>query len=117
MSGYNQDFDDDASCDLIGIGLDIKVYACRWLVNGVACHTEIPGRDYSTHLRTVHGVGRDPRLECKWDHCGEHLKKDCVIRHLQEKHLMYRWPCPKCGALFTRRGNMNAHRANCTATG
>ncbi|KIK75235.1 hypothetical protein PAXRUDRAFT_173407 [Paxillus rubicundulus Ve08.2h10] len=118
MSLYNENFGEDDSCDLVGYGFDIKYYVCHWRTdNGMRCNTQIQGREYATHIRTVHGVGRDKRLECRWDNCGESLKKDCVVRHLQERHLLYRWPCPRCLLSFTRRSNMNTHRADCNGTG
>ncbi|KAG8212953.1 hypothetical protein J3R82DRAFT_11319, partial [Butyriboletus roseoflavus] len=101
------------ACELIAIGLGLKQYRCEWSTNGRECGALIQGHDVPLHLKIIHRVNETPRLVCLWGNCGDGLNKGCLVRHVQEKHLEYRWPCPRCGALFTRRGVMDAHRATC----
>ncbi|KAF8442272.1 hypothetical protein L210DRAFT_3203324 [Boletus edulis BED1] len=112
---FNDGFNEDDSCELVAIGLGLKQYYCGWTTNGVPCNTALLGQDVPLHLKTAHGANDTPRIECSWGNCGEVLNKGCLVRHVQEKHLEYRWPCPRCGAVFSRRGVMDTHRATCTA--
>ncbi|KAG9315377.1 hypothetical protein JVU11DRAFT_4524 [Chiua virens] len=114
---YNTSFDDAASCDLVANALATKLYPCGWLINfGQPCNTEVPGRDMPTHLRTVHRVNENQRLRCLWNGCSDELSSGCLGRHVQERHLAWRWACPRpgCEAIFTRRGVMEEHRTTCT---
>ncbi|KAN0092690.1 hypothetical protein V8E55_003474 [Tylopilus felleus] len=112
---YNSSFSEDDSCELVAIALGLKQFRCAWAANGSPCNVSILGQDISSHLKTVHGANDTPKIVCMWGACGEMLNKGCVVRHVQEKHLEYRWPCPKCGAVFNRRGVMDTHRATCTS--
>jgi hypothetical protein len=111
------DFIFQDSCELVAIGFGLKEYCCGWTFNGLPCNALVLGQDFPTHLKTVHRTNDTPRLECLWSGCGEVLNKECLVRHVQENHLEYRWPCPnpKCDRIFTRRGVLDTHRAACTA--
>ena len=110
-----RDFIFQDSCELVAVGLALKEYRCGWATNGSSCDAPVLGQDVPTHLKTVHRANDTPKLQCLWGGCGEALNKGCLVRHVQEKHLEYRWPCPKCGTTFSRRGVMDTHRVACTA--
>ena len=99
--------------EIVANGHNVKQFHCGWTTNGLPCNAIVLGMEVPNHLRTVHGVNAAQRIECLWDQCGEDLNRACLIRHVQEKHLEFRWPCPKCGRIWTREGLMHAHRANC----
>lgn len=112
-----RDFIFQDSCELVAIGLGLKEYRCGWIVNGLPCNAPVLGQDFPTHLKTVHRTNDTLRPECQWGGCRDVLNKECLVRHVQEKHLEYRWPCPnpKCDRIFTRRGVLEGHRNACTA--
>lgn len=87
---------------------------CCWILpNGTPCNESVKGRDFSAHLRVRHDVVGTPSSQhkCYWDGCREReFNRDCLIRHLREKHLLWRWPCPTCHHDFTRKNTMFDHR-------
>ncbi|KAG9315375.1 hypothetical protein JVU11DRAFT_4521 [Chiua virens] len=109
----NEDLD---ACQLVAIGLGLNQYSCSWMSNGQRCNKLVLGQDVTDHLRVAHRDVERDRRECHWDGCGEEVGKGSLVRHVQEKHLGYRWPCPRCGTTFTRRGVMDVHRTACQLT-
>ncbi|KAI6155492.1 hypothetical protein BKA82DRAFT_188922 [Pisolithus tinctorius] len=108
--------EDDAI--LIENGLQEKYDVCRWIDgNGMPCNQWVQDKDFSNHLRMHHGVGGAPSSQhrCRWEGCREReFNRDCLIRHLREQHLQWRWPCPHCSQDFTRKNTMFDHRdRNC----
>ncbi|KAI5998787.1 hypothetical protein EDD15DRAFT_2194114 [Pisolithus albus] len=95
-----------------------KYNTCLWIFpNGMPCNENVKGRDFSGHLRDRHGVVGTPSSQhrCCWRGCQEReFNRDCLIRHLREQHLFWRWPCPTCDQDFTRKNTMFEHRdKNC----
>ncbi|KAG8221485.1 hypothetical protein J3R82DRAFT_1698, partial [Butyriboletus roseoflavus] len=88
-------------------------YLCAWVDNEQQCNTPVLGKEFPAHLRMVHRVHITPASTCLWANCGVKLSSGSFARHVQEKHLDYRWACPKCNQLFTRRGTMEIHHADC----
>ncbi|KAF9243547.1 hypothetical protein BU15DRAFT_59914 [Melanogaster broomeanus] len=72
------------------------------------CNASIQGPDFSEHLRIVHGVtGHEKmQLRCWWMGCGSLMKKESVVRHVQEMHLGWRYSCSVCGEEFSRNHSM-----------
>ncbi|KAI6025664.1 hypothetical protein F5J12DRAFT_443684 [Pisolithus orientalis] len=110
----NWSVDDDVL--LIENGHLEKISACRWILgNGMLCNELVKGKDFSGHLRGRHGVVEAPSLQhrCRWEGCQQQqFNRDCLIRHVREQHLLWRWPCPYCHQLFTRKSTMLDHRDN-----
>ncbi|KIM57430.1 hypothetical protein SCLCIDRAFT_130625, partial [Scleroderma citrinum Foug A] len=94
-----------------------RVETCGWVSNGLFCNMPVRGRDFSVHLRDIHGVIGTPASQhrCCWNGCRERdFNRDCLIRHIREQHLQWRWPCPYCQQIFTRKNTMVEHRARCS---
>ncbi|KAI6146931.1 hypothetical protein EDD17DRAFT_90226 [Pisolithus thermaeus] len=91
-----------------------KYSTCRWILpDYMPCNETVKGRDFSSHLRDRHGVTGAPSSQhrCCWEGCHEReFNRDCLIRHLREQHLQWRWPCPTCEQDFTRKNTMFEHR-------
>ncbi|KAI6039859.1 hypothetical protein EDC04DRAFT_2602933 [Pisolithus marmoratus] len=102
------------AASLVEYGHLEKLSACRWiLANGMPCNEWVKGKDFSAHLRDRHGVDGTPSSQhrCCWEGCQERaFNRDCLIRHLKEQHLHWRWPCPTCEQDFTRKNTMFDHR-------
>ncbi|KAI6155411.1 hypothetical protein BKA82DRAFT_193666 [Pisolithus tinctorius] len=95
-----------------------KFSTCRWILdNGISCNAWVQGKNFSHHLRDSHGVtgAHSSQHRCRWEGCRERdFNRDCLIRHLREQHLPWRWPCPTCDQDFTRKNTMFDHRnRNC----
>ncbi|KAH7884667.1 hypothetical protein F5I97DRAFT_1485204 [Phlebopus sp. FC_14] len=106
---FNTDFTEQDHYELIRIGLENRTHYCGWWSNGRTCNAIVRGGDISAHLR-LHGVWDQTRYTCLWGDCdrGE-FNRDCLIRHIQEKHLEWKWICVRCDAIFTRRSVLNRH--------
>ncbi|KAG9315378.1 hypothetical protein JVU11DRAFT_4525 [Chiua virens] len=114
---YNDEWNEADACQLVANSLGLNQYFCGWITDGQRCNVLVLGEDVTDHLRAAHNSGEyeGERLTCLWDGCEETFRKGSLVRHVQEKHLEYRWPCPKCGIIFTRRGVMDAHRVTCSS--
>jgi len=114
---FNNDWDEHATCQMIANGHLLKTSKCGWITNGRRCNAAVQGMDFGEHLKNFHIARNDLQPQCQWDTCGESLLRGCIVRHTQEKHLEWKWPCTRCDALFTRGGVLDKHRAgSCKGT-
>ncbi|KAG0695908.1 hypothetical protein DFH29DRAFT_953521 [Suillus ampliporus] len=75
------------------------------------CGTYINVSDLSKHLRT-HGVqgSGDLVMPCAWDGCARTpMKRQSVVRHVEEVHLQVKYPCSQCGTSFSRKNTLKSH--------
>ncbi|KAL4062892.1 hypothetical protein V8B97DRAFT_2108835 [Scleroderma yunnanense] len=110
--GFNYNWTEEDALMLIENGLQERVETCRWVSNGLFCNMHVKGRDFSVHLRDIHGVTGTPASQhrCCWSGCRERdFNRDCLIRHLKEQHLYWRWPCSYCRQDFTRKNTLIEH--------
>ncbi|KIJ18192.1 hypothetical protein PAXINDRAFT_167449 [Paxillus involutus ATCC 200175] len=122
--GYNHDFTDEDAMRLVRIAAspEYRPHTCRWVDSGILCDSVIQGIYFHTHMRERHGifvVGQDtPRFQCRWEGCSDTtlVNKEMLLRHIQERHLLWRWNCPNCGMVFTRKASRNSHHALCGVT-
>ncbi|KAG9315159.1 hypothetical protein JVU11DRAFT_4282 [Chiua virens] len=86
-------------------------HTCFWATAHGPCNTQILGSEISDHLRSRHSVTvpDDVVLMCRWSGCSTELRKGCLVRHIQEKHLEWRYTCPQCGERFTRNYTRRNH--------
>lgn len=86
---------------------------CFWVVGlGPAiCNAFVLGHEFSEHLRTDHvPAGTDKTLVmCCWAGCSSEMKKESLMRHVQEKHLEWKYTCPNCFERFTRNYTRDQH--------
>ncbi|KAG8215265.1 hypothetical protein J3R82DRAFT_8820 [Butyriboletus roseoflavus] len=98
---------------------ELNPHTCRWAAGGVRCGTAVQGIYFPTHLRDAHGIYgvgyRSLGFLCQWENCSDAstFNKEGLMRHIQEKHLLWRWLCPSCGAAFTGKVARNTHLALC----
>ncbi|KAH0834016.1 hypothetical protein J3R83DRAFT_11252, partial [Lanmaoa asiatica] len=95
-------------------------HTCRWVEGGVRCSTAVQGIFFPSHLRDYHGicVGYHSRgFLCQWEDCSDAstFSKEGLMRHIQERHLLWKWHCPICGAAFIGKVARNAHYVLCIA--
>ncbi|KAG1792980.1 kinase-like domain-containing protein [Suillus plorans] len=93
-----------------------EVFQCKCNgPDGLSCDNLIQRHDLSSHLREVHGIRGSPKLivMCIWDGCSTVLKKESLLRHMEEVHLRVVYSCD-CGKRFKRKDLINAHRRKCT---
>ncbi|KAF8134885.1 hypothetical protein EV363DRAFT_1396352 [Boletus edulis] len=116
MACYNHNFSaEDAAklCELARIANNPqhRPYVCLWVTNGVVCNSHFQASEFPEHLRAAHGVvGQDKTpLVCCWYNCSTEMKKESVMRHVNEKHLEQRHMCPTCHEQFTRAHTMQNH--------
>ncbi|KAG1738803.1 kinase-like domain-containing protein, partial [Suillus occidentalis] len=68
----------------------LEEFQCTWEgPKGLYCNDRIRDRDFPSHLREVH-VTTGPAssiVTCRWRGCNMALRKDCLWRHVKEKHL------------------------------
>ncbi|KAG2043831.1 hypothetical protein BDR03DRAFT_335455 [Suillus americanus] len=85
---------------------------CLWDSGfGIPCGAYINVSDLSKHLR-MHGVNGPANsvISCAWGDCGRApMKRESVVRHVEEVHLQVKYLCDQCGAPFSRRSTRNAH--------
>lgn len=85
---------------------------CLWDIGGgIPCSAYISVLDLSTHLR-MHGVKGpgDLVIHCAWDGCARApMKRESVIRHIEEVHLHLKYMCSQCGTSFSRKYTLNSH--------
>ncbi|KAG6373319.1 hypothetical protein JVT61DRAFT_6460 [Boletus reticuloceps] len=88
-------------------------YSCRWTTGDVICNSYVRASDFPEHLRSAHGVvGADKAsLVCGWVDCFTKMRKENIMRHVNEQHLELRYPCPTCHEQFTRAHTMQNHIA------
>ncbi|KAG6331998.1 hypothetical protein ID866_7092 [Astraeus odoratus] len=77
--------------------------------SGDLCDMSIIGEGFSSHLRECHGAIGDGPVTCQWLKCGTVMQTDNLTRHVTEMHLEYRYPCPACENVYTRRTTLNRH--------
>ncbi|KAI6025010.1 hypothetical protein PISMIDRAFT_673185 [Pisolithus microcarpus 441] len=111
---YNHDFNDEDQQNLVryaSLPPDKKHYECGWVVFNNVCGVLVPGESFAAHLREAHGIfGNDKtKFKCQWVDCGLQMNKESVGRHVAESHLLYRYPCPYCGEIFSRKNTLNGH--------
>ncbi|KAF9219343.1 hypothetical protein BS17DRAFT_789521 [Gyrodon lividus] len=118
--GYNHDFNDEDALRLVCIAAspEYRPHTCRWVDSGIRCDTVIQGLYFPAHLceRHVFAVGQDNlHFQCQWEGCSDTLvaSKEMLMKHIQERHLLWRWNCPNCGVVFPRKTSRNAHHALC----
>ncbi|KAF8553633.1 hypothetical protein OG21DRAFT_1509965 [Imleria badia] len=119
--GFNHDFTDEDAQRLVSIATspELSPHTCRWVEGGVRCSTAVQGLYFSTHLRELHGIQgighRSRGFLCQWEGCSDAspFSKEGLMRHIQERHLLWRWNCPSCGAVFTHQIPRNDHHARC----
>ncbi|KAG6373318.1 hypothetical protein JVT61DRAFT_6459 [Boletus reticuloceps] len=118
MACYNHNFSDEdvaRLCELASYAKDprFRPYVCLWVTNGVVCNLHFQASEFPDHLRAAHGVvGADKAsLTCCWVNCFTEMKKESVMRHMNEKHLELRHVCPTCNEQFTRTYTMQNHIA------
>ncbi|KIK39164.1 hypothetical protein CY34DRAFT_89736, partial [Suillus luteus UH-Slu-Lm8-n1] len=85
---------------------------CLWDSGfGVPCGAYISVSDLSKHL-WMHGVNGPAKsvITCAWGGCGRApMKRESVVRHVEEVHLQVKYLCDQCNASFSRRSSRNAH--------
>ncbi|KAN0079992.1 hypothetical protein V8E55_009558 [Tylopilus felleus] len=119
--GFNHDFTDEDAHRLVSIASspELSIHTCRWVESGKRCTATIQGIHFSTHLRDYHGIQglgfRTIGFVCQWEGCTNTstFNKEGLMKHIQEKHLLWRWNCPNCGAIFAHQLARNAHYARC----
>ena len=86
-------------------------YPCCWVTGQAACDLVVQGLDFSEHLRSHHGVGGPEKapLVCCWSGCFAEMKKESLMRHVNEKHLEIKHACPSCPEQFTRDYTLRNH--------
>jgi hypothetical protein len=86
-------------------------YLCCWITGQVVCSSLVQGLEFSEHLRSRHGVGGpDKALHmCCWNGCFAEMKKESLIRHVNEKHLEIKYGCSDCPEQFTRDYTLRNH--------
>ncbi|KAH7884556.1 hypothetical protein F5I97DRAFT_1470252 [Phlebopus sp. FC_14] len=114
--GYNEDFSDEDMERLLQIATtdsERSIYQCGWVEGQSLCNEEFQGSKLSAHLKAAHGItGPDnAQFVCCWAGCATPMKKESVIRHVQEIHLIWRYYCPwpVCKEHFSRKYTLNQH--------
>ncbi|KIJ66806.1 hypothetical protein HYDPIDRAFT_108721 [Hydnomerulius pinastri MD-312] len=89
---------------------EAQSHHCLWTYP-TKCDALIQGACFPEHLRVDHGVlGPDKdKLTCCWEGCFISMNKEIMVRHVLEKHLMWRYKCPVCGEDFSRKSTMQMH--------
>ncbi|KAG2755027.1 kinase-like protein [Suillus brevipes Sb2] len=68
----------------------LEEFQCMWEgPNGLSCNDRIHDCDFRSHLRILHGMigPGNSIVPCRWHGCNMTLRKDCLWRHVKEKHL------------------------------
>lgn len=85
---------------------------CLWNIGGgVPCSAYISVLDLSKHMR-MHGVKGpgDLEIQCAWDGCARApMKRESVVRHIEEVHVQVKYLCSQCWASFSRKHTLNSH--------
>ncbi|KIJ60452.1 hypothetical protein HYDPIDRAFT_117160 [Hydnomerulius pinastri MD-312] len=120
--GFNHDFTDEDVLMLLSIATspEYRAHTCRWLERGgMPCEAVIQGLYFPIHLRDHHGLfmagQNNARYQCLWEGCadGIQVSREILMRHIQERHLLWKWACPNCGTEFTRKSTRDLHHAHC----
>ncbi|OJA19530.1 hypothetical protein AZE42_06608 [Rhizopogon vesiculosus] len=95
-----------------------ELFQCWWDGEyGLHCNDLFRGNDLSAHLRDVHGIrGADKSpVCCRWNRCNLAMKKESIVRHVEERHLGIAHPCDTCGKKsFSRQDTLNRHKKTCS---
>ncbi|KAG6331048.1 hypothetical protein ID866_8040 [Astraeus odoratus] len=96
-----------------------RLHTCLWTNGTAGCGSEIPGHSIPTHFREHHGiVAADARpIRCRWEGCMDTIAVGHLFLHIQQKHLIWRYPCLNCGMEFARKAARNAHFVQCKNIG
>ena len=88
-----------------------RYYRCYWMTGQAVCGSLIQGLEFPEHLRSHHGIGGpdNAQLKCCWIGCFAEMKKESLIRHVNERHLEFKYICPNCPEQFTRVHTMRKH--------
>jgi hypothetical protein len=75
------------------------------------CSSLVQGPDFTEHLRSHHGIGGPDKaqLMCCWIGCFAEMKKESLVRHVNERHLEFKYACPNCPEQFTRDYTLRNH--------
>ncbi|KAG6370722.1 hypothetical protein JVT61DRAFT_4643 [Boletus reticuloceps] len=119
--GFNHDFTDEDARRLVSIATspELSAHTCRWVEGSVRCSATVQGLCFPSHLREyhgIHGIGhRTIGFMCQWEGCSDTstFSKEGLMKHIQERHLLWKWNCPNCGTVFMHQVARNAHYARC----
>ncbi|KAG2133628.1 uncharacterized protein EDB93DRAFT_1254728 [Suillus bovinus] len=84
---------------------------CLWDIGGIPCGAYISVFDLSKHMR-MHGVKGpgDLEIQCAWDGCTRApMKRESVVRHIEEVHVQVKYTCNQCWASFSRKNTLKSH--------
>ncbi|KAG1891775.1 uncharacterized protein F5891DRAFT_681149 [Suillus fuscotomentosus] len=85
---------------------------CLWDVGGgIPCGACISVLDLSKHVR-MHGVKGpgDLEIQCTWDGCARSpMKRESIVRHIEEVHVQVKYRCSQCWASFSRKHTLRSH--------
>ncbi|KAF8558112.1 hypothetical protein OG21DRAFT_1481648 [Imleria badia] len=93
---FNPDFTDkdaDRLCEIASIANDpqYRYYTCGWVTGQVICSSFVQVADFPDHLRSHGLVGSEQtKVKCCWVSCSADMKKESLVRHVNEKHLELR---------------------------
>ena len=98
-------------CQYASLAHPLQGYTCGWMTGQAVCGSLVQGSEFSEHLRSRHGVGvpGDVRVMCCWNGCFVKMKKEHLVRHVNETHLEIKHACPHCPAQFTRDYTLELH--------
>ncbi|OAX30802.1 hypothetical protein K503DRAFT_788231 [Rhizopogon vinicolor AM-OR11-026] len=106
-----------SSAPVDGYSLD-GLFQCWWDGQyGLHCNDLFHGNDLSAHLRDAHGIrGADKSFVCcQWDQCNSVMKKESLVRHVEERHLGIAYRCDTCGKKsYSRKDTLNRHKKTCS---
>ncbi|KAG2104088.1 uncharacterized protein F5147DRAFT_705021 [Suillus discolor] len=85
---------------------------CSWHSGlGIPCGAYTSVSDLSRHL-SMHGVNGPAKsvISCAWGDCGRApMKRESIVRHVEEVHLQVKYLCDQCSASFSRKSTRNGH--------
>jgi hypothetical protein len=90
---------------------NLRYYPCYWVTGQAVCGSLVQDLEFPEHLRCHHGVGGPDKaqLMCCWIGCFTEMKKESLMRHVNEKHLEIKYACPNCPEQFTRIHTLQSH--------
>jgi len=117
LQGYNYNWteaDTAALCQVAPYTRDPQLhrhYPCQWWTGHGVCNALVQCCGFSDHLRFYHGVAGSEKaqVECCWGGCSSVMRKESLMRHLNEIHLEVKVACHICGEQFTRSHTLKGH--------
>ncbi|KAG1748899.1 uncharacterized protein EDB91DRAFT_1111295 [Suillus paluster] len=94
-----------------------EMFQCMWgYPQGLHCNYLLRGHNMSAHLHEVHGIhgSEKSRVECKWNHCGQELNIESLLRHVELIHMRIAYSCD-CGETFSRGDTLDTHKKHCSS--